>query len=74
MKIEISGNRCIGCNRYTQYYSISARGELEAIDQGYCGEKQCRTRPGNRCKKYAERGNVGVSREELLRYRIRNCG
>ena len=59
MKIEISGSRCINCQKYNQYFTLTSQGELEAIDCGYCGKKQCRTRPGNRCKDYRERGNVG---------------
>ena len=67
MKIKITGNRCIGCYKYNQYYTISGRGELEAIDCGYCGIKQCRTRPGNRCKEHMQKSNVGLSEEQLLR-------
>lgn len=67
MKIEITGNRCISCYKYSQYYTISAQGELDAIDCGYCGVKQRKTRPGNRCKGYKERSNAGFSEKQLLR-------
>lgn len=60
MKIEISGSRCISCNKYTQYYRKNYDGEIEAIDRGYCGARQCTTRPGNRCKHYREKSNVGA--------------
>ena len=63
MKIKITGNRCIGCYKYSQYYTISGRGELEAI-------RQCTTRPGNRCKEYREKSNVGLSEEQLLRLQL----
>lgn len=57
MKIEITGNRCVGCYKYTQYYRCW-KGEIEAIDCGFCGIRQCTTRPGNRCKHYKEKSNV----------------
>lgn len=61
MKIEITGSRCITCHSYTQYYQCSQiTGEFEAIDCGFCGERQCSTGPGNRCRRYRERSNVGV--------------
>lgn len=59
MKIEISGSRCISCGKYTQYYRMSG-GAVEAIDRGYCGKRQCTTRPGSRCKYYQEQSNVGA--------------
>ncbi|MCI8683862.1 MAG: hypothetical protein HFH50_12975 [Lachnospiraceae bacterium] len=58
MKIEISGSKCISCNKYTQYYQIKGN-VAEAIDCGFCGRRQRHTRPGNRCKEYQERSNVG---------------
>ena len=60
MKIEITGSRCITCQSYTQYYQHAFSGEFEAIDCGFCGKRQCSTRPGNRCRRYRERSNVGV--------------
>ncbi|MCD2492762.1 hypothetical protein LQE92_08985 [Lacrimispora sp. NSJ-141] len=61
MKIEISGSRCISCAKYTQYYSRSlCTYEMEPINRGYCGQRQCVTQPGNRCKKYREKSNVGT--------------
>ena len=66
MKIKIIGARCESCQAYCQYYSINHKGELEAIDTGYCGERQGNTRPGGRCKKYFEKGNVGIGEVELL--------
>lgn len=58
MKIKIDGSRCVSCYKYSQYYQLNFNREFEAIDCGYCGIKQCRTRPGNRCKKYQERSNI----------------
>ncbi len=58
MKIEITGSRCVTCSRYTQYYQLKA-GQVEAIDCGFCGAKQRHVRPGDRCKKYSEKSNVG---------------
>lgn len=67
MLIEISGNRCVSCARYTQYYGLGYDGEFRAIDCGYCGQRQCRTRPGNKCKEYREAGNVGGRVGSLVR-------
>lgn len=58
MLVNITGNRCIGCAKFTQYYCISHSGEFQRIDCGFCGQQQRTTRPGNRCGKYRERGNV----------------
>lgn len=60
MKIKISGSRCITCRKYTQYYQKTLMDEnlYEAIDCGYCGQNSRNTRPGNRCKKYKEAGDV----------------
>lgn len=58
MKIEITGNRCIKCNEYTQYYQLSAENEIESIDCGFCEKRQCKTRPGNRCKYYEKRKEI----------------
>ncbi len=59
MKIEITGSRCITCQKYTQYYHNHYERGFEAIDCGYCGRWQRTTRPGDRCKDYAEVSNVG---------------
>ncbi|MCI9357221.1 MAG: hypothetical protein HFH59_06690 [Lachnospiraceae bacterium] len=59
MKIEISGSRCISCGKYTQYYEL-IKDMAQAIDRGYCGARQCTTRPGNRCKHYQEKSNARV--------------
>lgn len=62
MKIEISGNKCVSCYKYTQYYEL--RGSLaEPIECGYCGVRQCTTRPGNRCKHYREKSNVALEKK-----------
>lgn len=58
MKIEITGSRCINCHFYTQYYRICYQGVIEAINCGFCGQRQCTTRPGNRCKSYMEKSNI----------------
>lgn len=60
MKIEITGSKCISCWKYEQYFRINARDDFEAIDCGYCWLRHCTTRPGNRCKHYQEKSNVGV--------------
>lgn len=63
MLIDISGSRCISCAKYTQYYAYRMmRGgqELQAIDCGYCGQRQCTTRPGARCRYYQEQSNVAA--------------
>ncbi|MDO5345328.1 MAG: hypothetical protein Q4E91_06245 [Lachnospiraceae bacterium] len=60
MKVEIIGNRCITCGKYTQYYSRNYDGGWDAIDCGYCGQKSRNVRPGDRCSYYHERSNVGV--------------
>ncbi len=61
MLIDISGSRCISCRKYTQYYTQKqGTNELQPINCGYCGQRQCTTKPGNRCKHYQERGNVGA--------------
>lgn len=72
MKIEITGAKCISCKKYSQYYAIGSKGELDAIDCGFCGVTQRNTKPWNRCKNYSERGNVGLSQERLVTYRILN--
>lgn len=62
MLIEIDGSRCISCTRYTQYYAIFSHRkgkDLQAIDCGYCAQLRRTTRPGNRCKHYQEKGNLG---------------
>lgn len=63
MKIEISGNKCISCYKYTQYYKRNLIGyDYEPIDCGYCGVMGRTTRPGNRCKHYKEMSNVEIMR------------
>lgn len=66
MKIEISGNRCITCQRYSQYYQNHYERGFEAIDCGYCGQHSRNVRPGNRCKDYRERSNCSVYAAEGL--------
>lgn len=59
MKIEISGSRCITCDRYTQYFRKHYwEREYVAIDCGYCGRKCRNVRPGDYCKDYSEASNV----------------
>lgn len=58
MKIEITGAKCVTCQKYTQYYHNHYKIGFEAIDCGYCGRWQKTVRPGNRCKDYAEASNV----------------
>ncbi len=63
MLVDITGSRCVSCTKYTQYYAYRLRrdgAELQAIDCGFCGQRQCRTRPGNRCKYYREISNIGA--------------
>jgi len=62
MLVDISGSRCVSCARYTQYYAVRTTrsgSEMQAIDCGHCGQFQRTTRPGNRCRRYQERSNVG---------------
>lgn len=58
MLVNITGNRCIGCAKFTQYYGLGYDGEYQRIDCGFCGQRQCTTRPGSCCKHYREAGNV----------------
>ena len=63
MLIDITGSRCINCAKYTQHYAyrMTRSGqELLAVDCGFCGQLQRTTKPGNRCKHYQERSNVGA--------------
>lgn len=57
MQIKIDGSKCVTCKQYNQYYTVN-NGAFEAIDCGYCYQKQCRTRPWNRCKEYREKSNI----------------
>lgn len=66
MKIEISGNRCVGCGKYSQYYHLNHEGVFEPIDKGFCGNRQCIVRPGDRCRRYVERGNTGMPARPAL--------
>lgn len=59
MKIEITGSKCVNCSRYIQYYRL-VRNTVEAVDRGLCREKQCVTRPWERCGHYSEASNVGL--------------
>ena len=61
MKIEITGNRCISCVKFVQYYAYAYnwRREPEPIDCGYCGQKSRNVRPGDRCSYYHEASNIG---------------
>ncbi len=56
MRVEISGTRCIGCTKYTQYYLENG----QAVNHGFCYQRQCVTRPGSRCKHWEERSNVSA--------------
>ena len=59
MQIEIIGARCVTCTKYTQYYAPQVgTGEMQPINHGYCGQSQCITRSGGRCKYYHERGSI----------------
>lgn len=58
MKIEISGSRCISCDKFTQYYRNQSGKEFEAINCGYCGRKSHNVRPGDRCREYREASGV----------------
>ena len=60
MKVKIIGSGCVSCYKYTQYYTLDYQGAPEAIDCGFCGIRQCTTRPGSRCKQYREKSNVGL--------------
>ncbi len=62
MQVEISGSRCVSCRYYTQHYAKPTPDKTVAIDHGFCGYMQQGTRPGNRCKHYAERPNFGERR------------
>lgn len=60
MKVEITGNRCVSCCKFVQYYGQTYRREFEAIDCGFCAKRQRRVRPGDRCREYREAGNAGA--------------
>lgn len=60
MQIEISGNRCVSCYKYTQYYQKGWQNEAVAVDCGYCGIKSRNVRPGDRCREYREMSNIGL--------------
>lgn len=63
MKIEVTGSKCISCRAYNQFYQESQDNGFEAIDCGYCWKRHCTTRPGNRCKYYQEKSNMGLAFE-----------
>ena len=74
MLIEIEGSRCVSCRRYTQYYAQKlGTNELQAINCGFCGQLQRTTRPGNRCKHYQERSNLGPMRR-IVKESPAGCG
>ena len=59
--IAVMGNHCINCMEYVQYYCRRKEGNYDihtAVDRGYCGARQCTTRPGNRCKHYQEKSSI----------------
>ncbi len=58
MKIEITGARCVTCQKYTQYYHSHCERGFEAINCGYCGSRQRTVKPGDRCKDYVEAPNA----------------
>lgn len=61
--IAVMGNHCINCAEYAQYYCQRKDGNYTihtAVDRGWCNARQCTTRPGNRCKHYREKSNVGA--------------
>ncbi len=60
MQIEITGNRCVSCCEFIQYYGRNYYREYVPIDCGYCVKRQRRTRPGDRCKDYSEAGNASA--------------
>lgn len=62
MQIEVLGARCRVCGKYTQYYA-KWDGQYMAVDHGFCGQRQCQTRPWNRCKYYRERSSIGTIRK-----------
>ncbi|MBO5069911.1 MAG: hypothetical protein J6C37_06070 [Roseburia sp.] len=59
MEIKIVGAKCISCKYFTQFYEKTFQGYYERIDCGFCGRKQRKVRPGDRCKEYGEKGNCG---------------
>ena len=62
MLIEVRGSRCVSCKCYNQYYAVvlERKGkDLRPIDCGWCAQLRRTTRPGNRCKHYQEKSNVG---------------
>lgn len=64
MKIEITGSRCISCQYYTQYYENHHSEGFRAINAGFCGARQRGIKPGERCWKYLEKGNLEVVKED----------
>lgn len=49
---DISGNWCVSCARYTQYYATGmtrSGSEMQAINCSYCGQFQRTTRPESYC-------------------------
>lgn len=62
MLVNVSGNRCISCKKFTQYYELDFKNEFQRIDCGYCGQKSKTVRPGDKCKMYKEAGNIALIR------------
>ncbi len=58
MLVNVSGNKCINCTKFTQYYTKNYDSEYERTDCGYCGQRGKKVRPGDRCKQYHEASNV----------------
>lgn len=59
--IAVMGDHCINCEGYIQYYIRKEDGKYSihtAVDRGYCIERQCITRPGNRCRHYQEKSDI----------------
>ena len=64
MLVNISGNKCISCARFTQYYTMNYAKEFERTDCGYCRQHGKKVRAGDRCRKYCEASNVYLRKKE----------